>query len=126
MPSHVRRLALLCLAPLAGCGGPNAIVGDWASPTGSDDWTNELSILEDLTASMLMHYSMAGVAYHSEFDIEVEDRDGGLYWLDVACVEDCPESGMDDFRFTCQMSEDTRELECDGGGWSELVWERVD
>ncbi len=109
---------------LVACGGPNPLVGDWTCPTGSDDWTNEMTVLEDLSGDLLMHYTQASVAYHSILDHETQDRGRGLYWIDVVCAEDCPEAGKD-FRMPCDLSEDELVLECDADGWYELIWERA-
>jgi hypothetical protein len=113
------------LALLAACGGPNPLEGDWTCPTGSDDWTNEMFVDEQLTGDLLMHYTQGGTSYHSVFEHQTDDRGRGLYWIDVVCVEDCPESGKD-FRMTCELSEDEQSLDCEADGWYELPWERVD
>ena len=110
---------------LAACGGPNPLVGDWTCPTGSADWTNELTVLEDLSGDLLMHYTQGGTAYHSVLDHQTQDRGRGLYWIDVVCVEDCPSAGKD-FRMTCELSEDELALDCEAEGWYELLWDRVD
>ena len=117
--------ALLPLLVLSACGGPNALVGDWTCPTGSEDWTNTMSVYEDLSGELTMHYTQGGTSYHSDFDHETQDRGRGLYWIDVVCVEDCPEAGKD-FRMTCELSEDELELECEAEGWYELPWSRAD
>ena len=125
MHFHRLRSSILPVVLITGCGGPNALVGDWTCPTGSVDWTNEMTLLEDLTGSVEMHYTQSAIAHHSLFDLESEDRHGGLYWLDVVCVDDCPEAGKE-FRMTCELSEDELELDCEADGWYELVWERAD
>lgn len=119
------RAILPALALLAACAGPNALVGDWTCPTGSADWTNEMSVDEDLTGTLLMHYSQGGVSYHSSFDHQTDDRGRGLYWIDVVCAEDCPDGGKD-FRMTCELAEDESSLSCEADGWYELLWERAD
>ena len=118
-------LMLVSSFVLPGCDDPSAAIGDWTCPTGSDDWTNEMTVFEDLTGTVLMHYSQGGTAHHSDFDLEAEDRGAGLFWIDVVCVEDCPDGGKD-FRMTCEMTEDELELDCEADGWYELLWERVE
>ena len=116
---------LSCLVLLCACGGPNALVGDWTCPTGSVDWTNTMSVEEDLTGVLLMHYTQGGTTYHSDMDHSTQDRGGGLYWIDVVCFDDCPDGGKD-FRMTCELSEDEMSLACEADGWYELAWERAD
>jgi hypothetical protein len=117
------RAALSLSLLLCACAGPNPLVGDWTCPTGSVDWTNEMSVAEDLAGEVLLHFEQGGVAYHATFDLTAQDRGGGLYWLDVACAEDCPPEGMD-FRMTCEMAEDEQTLGCEADGWYELGWVR--
>jgi len=109
---------------LAACAAELPIAGDWTCPTGSDDWVHELSISEDLGGSALLHYSIAGVTYHSEYGVEGEDRDQGLYWLDFSCREDCPEVGTD-FRLTCEYDEDMDQIWCTADGWEDFYWVRA-
>ncbi len=117
--------AILSLLFLPACAGPNPLVGDWASPTASQDWTNEMGVEEDLTGELLMHYGQGGVSHHSVMEHQTQDRGRGLYWIDVICTEDCPEGGMD-FRMTCELSEDELQLNCEAPGWYELLWSRVE
>ncbi len=117
--------AIPFLALLTACGGPNPLVGDWTCPTGSVDWTNEMTVLEELTGDLEMHYTQGGTPYHSLFEHETQDRGRNLYWIDVVCVEDCPEGGKD-FRMTCDLSEDELELDCEADGWYELLWSRAE
>lgn len=119
----MRPFLTLPLLALAAC-GPNPVVGDWTCETGSADWTNELSIFEDLTGEATLHYTQAGASYHSVFDAAVQDRGAGLYWIDVTCAADCPEAGKD-FRMTCTLSEDAENLACEATGWYELAWVRA-
>jgi hypothetical protein len=117
--------AIIPLVLLSACAGPNPLVGDWTCPTGSEDWTNDMTVGEDLTGDLLMHYTQDSVSHHSVMDHETQDRGRGLYWIDVVCVEDCPEGGKD-FRMTCELSEDELQLDCEAPGWYELLWDRVD
>jgi hypothetical protein len=115
-------LALPLLA-LTSC-APNPVVGDWTCATGSADWTNELSIFEDLSGTVTLHYAQEGTTFHSVLDAVTQDRGGGLYWIDLACTEDCPAAGMA-FRMTCELSEDAENLDCEATGWYDLAWVRA-
>ena len=119
----MRAALALPLIALGAC-GPNPVVGDWTCPTGSADWTNELSILEDLSGAATLHYSQGGDSWHSGYDAAVQDRGAGLYWIDLTCAEDCPATGGA-FRMTCDLSEDAENLDCEATGWYALAWERA-
>jgi hypothetical protein len=119
-----RAVALACLLPCA-CSSLDPLAGEWSGETGSADWTNALSVAEDLTGTALMHYVQDDVTYHSGFDHEAQARGGGLYWIDLVCADDCPEGGKD-FRMTCTLSDDGQTLPCEALGWYELTWERDD
>jgi len=118
------RSLLPCLLLLCACGAPDPLAGDWENETGSDDWTNEMSVGEELLGSVTLHYTMADTSHHSVFDLDAQNRDQGLYWIDLVCVEDCPDSGMD-FRMTCDLDEAETTLSCEADGWYDLTWERV-
>jgi hypothetical protein len=119
------RFLLVPAALLAACGGPNPLEGSWTCPTGSDDWTNEMFVDELLEGTLTMHYTQGGTSYHSGMEHIAQDRGRGLYWIDVECVDDCPEAGKD-FRMTCELAEDELSLDCEADGWYELLWERAE
>ena len=119
-----RPLPCLPALLLAACAGPDPLIGDWEADSGSSTWVQELHIDEALGGTASLHYTLFDLVYHSSYDVEAQNRGGGLYWIDLDCVEDCPEA-QPDFRLTCDLEEGADRMDCEAPGWSTFTWERT-
>jgi hypothetical protein len=114
------------LMAATGCELIDPIVGEWESDSGDRDYPNELELDEDMEGEATLYFSLSGVNYSADFDVECDVDDNGDYECEFECEGDC--SSLD-FDMECEIDGEFEELECEGDGlWEEydFEWEKVD